>query len=39
MGLDTEHSHLINVPSEKLLEYDMLNVGCVMAANGQYMHD
>jgi hypothetical protein len=39
MGLDTEHSHLINVPSEKLLEYDMLNVGCVMALNGQYMHD
>ena len=38
-GLDTEHSHLLNIPSEKLLEFDMLNVGCVMALNGQYMLD
>lgn len=38
-GLDTEHSHMINVPSSKLLEFDMMNTGCVMALNGQYMHD
>jgi len=38
-GLDTEHSHMINVPSDKLLEFDMMNTGCVMALNGQYMHD
>jgi hypothetical protein len=38
-GLDTEHSHMINIPSDKLLEFDMMNTGCVMALNGQYMHD
>ena len=38
-GLDTEHSHLINIPKDKLLEYDMLNAGCVLALNGQYMLD
>ena len=38
-GLDTEHSHMINIPSNKLLEFDMMNTGCVMALNGQYMHD
>lgn len=38
-GLDTEHSHMINIPSSKLLEFDMMNTGCVMALNGQYMHD
>jgi len=38
-GLDTEHSHMLNVPEDKLLEYDNLNVGCVMALNGQYMLD
>lgn len=39
LGLDTEHAHFLNIPSEKLVEYDMLNVGCIMALNGQYMHD
>jgi len=38
-GLDTEHSHMINVPSSKLLEFDMMNTGCVTALTGQYMHD
>jgi hypothetical protein len=38
-GLDTEHSHMINVPADKLIEFDMMNTGCVMALNGQYMHD
>jgi hypothetical protein len=38
-GLDTEHSHLINIPSDKLLEYDMVNTGCVLALNGEYMLD
>ena len=30
-GLDTEHAHFINVPKEKLLEFDVLNVGCYVA--------
>jgi len=38
-GLDTEHSHLINIPPDKLLEYDMVNTGCVLALNGEYMLD
>ena len=30
-GLDTEHAHFINVPKEKLLEFDVLNVGRYVA--------
>ena len=30
-GLDTEHSHFIHIPKDKLLEYDVLNVGCWVA--------
>lgn len=30
-GLDTEHSHFVNVPKDKLLEFDILNVGCWVA--------
>jgi hypothetical protein len=25
MGFDTEHAHFLNIPKEKLLEYDNLN--------------
>jgi hypothetical protein len=38
-GLDTEHCHFLNVPKEKLLEFDMLNVGTTIARNGDYMLD
>jgi hypothetical protein len=38
-GLDTEHSHMINIPSDKLIEFDMVNAGCIMALNGNYMKD
>lgn len=30
-GLDTEHAHFVNVPKDKLLEFDVLNVGCWVA--------
>lgn len=38
-GLDTEHAHFINVPKTHLHEYDKLNVGCIIAASGQYIED
>lgn len=30
-GLDTEHAHFVNIPKDKLLEFDVLNVGCYVA--------
>lgn len=30
-GLDTEHAHYVNIPKDKLLEFDVLNVGCYVA--------
>lgn len=38
-GLDTEHAHFINIPKSKLVEYEKLNVGCIIAASGQYIED
>ena len=30
-GLDTEHAHFINIPKDKLLEFETLNIGAVIA--------
>lgn len=30
-GADTEHAHFANVPKDNLLEFDVLNVGCMVA--------
>ncbi len=30
-GLDTEHSHFVNVPKEKLLEFENMNCECMVA--------
>jgi hypothetical protein len=30
-GLDTEHAHFLNIPKEKLLEFEVLNVGAMIA--------
>lgn len=38
-GLDTEHAHFINISKEKLHEHDKLNVGCIIAASGEYIED
>jgi hypothetical protein len=38
-GLDTEHSHFLNIPKDKLLEFDKLNVGCFVAAGAYYIMD
>lgn len=38
-GLDTEHCHFLNIPKDKLLEFDMMNVGMIVARNGDYMLD
>lgn len=38
-GLDTEHAHYLNIPKEKLLELDTLNVGCFVAAGAYYIRD
>lgn len=38
-GLDTEHSHLLNIDPDKLIELDTLHCGCIMALTGQIMND
>lgn len=38
-GLDTEHCHFLNIPKDKLLEFNMMNVGMIVARNGDYMFD
>lgn len=40
-GLDTEHAHFINVPKDKLIEFDVLNVGAMIAGytSSFYMKD
>ena len=30
-GLDTEHAHFINIPKDKLLEFETLNIGAMIA--------
>jgi len=39
LGLDTEHSHLLNIDPDKLVELDTLHCECVMALTGQTMLD
>jgi hypothetical protein len=39
LGLDTEHTHFINIDKSKLIELDILNVGCYVAADGRYVID
>ena len=39
LGLDTEHSHLLNIDPDKLVELDTLNCECIMALSGQNMID
>jgi len=39
MGFDTEHSHLMNIDPDKLIERDMLHCHMIMALNGQIMLD
>lgn len=40
-GLDTEHSHFVNIPKDKLLEFEVLNVGCWVAGytSSYYIRD
>lgn len=38
-GIDTEHTHFINIPKDKLVEKDKLNVGCIVALTGEYVSD
>lgn len=38
-GLDTEHAHFLNIPKDKLLEFETLNVGCCVAASNYYIYD
>jgi hypothetical protein len=38
-GFDTEHAHFLNIPKDKLLEFDMLNVGCFSVGLNRYMND
>lgn len=39
LGFDTEHSHLMNIDTNKLVEHDMLHCEMIMALNGQLMLD
>lgn len=39
-GFDTEHSHLINIPSEKLVEFEFVHSECIVAGiNNSIMID
>jgi hypothetical protein len=38
-GFDTEHSHFLNIPKDKLLEYEMLNVSCFVSGGNYYKED
>lgn len=40
-GLDTEHSHFVNVPKDKLLEFETLNIGAWIAGytSSYYIRD
>lgn len=38
-GHDTEHAHFIAIPKEKLVEFEKLHVGCVVALTGLYVSD
>lgn len=39
LGLDTEHTHFLNIDKNKLIELDKLHVGCYVAADGRYVID
>lgn len=38
-GLDTEHAHFLNIPKDRLIEVEKLNVGCFVAAGAYYIED
>lgn len=38
-NVDTEHAHFLNIPQEKLVEFDKLHVGCIVALTGIYVSD
>lgn len=38
-NIDTEHAHFLNIPHDKLVEFDKLHVGCVVALTGIYVSD
>lgn len=38
-GFDTEHSHFLNIPKDKLLEFEMLNVSCFVSGGNYYKED
>jgi len=38
-GIDTEHAHFINIPRDKLVEFDKIHVGCIVALTGSYVSD
>jgi hypothetical protein len=37
--IDTEHSHFINIEKEKLIEFNKIHVGCVIASTGNYISE
>jgi hypothetical protein len=37
--IDTEHAHFINIPKDKLVEFNKIHVGCIVALTGQYVSD
>lgn len=38
-GLDTEHSHFVNIDKNNLIEFDKMFCDCSIAASGQIMND
>jgi hypothetical protein len=38
-NIDTEHAHYINIPKDKLVEFDKIHVGCIVALTGNYVSD
>lgn len=38
-NIDTEHAHFLNIPQDKLVEFDKIYVGCIIALNGSYVSD
>lgn len=38
-GFDTEHSHFLNIPKDKLLEFEMLNVTCFVSGGNYFKED
>lgn len=38
-NIDTEHAHFLTIPQDKLVEFDKIHVGCVVALTGEYISD